>query len=256
MNNFKGCFNQISKMILSRGIWKENVNFIDILCAHFLYESLLSSFSLLRIWLWTNFHAENSCVNYRPKWFQQNIAQFAQLVLQKSLSICVPNKIDINKWWFYVRLKTKTDDFQSLCEITVQPTVLQWQFMKQNAFLQLHSFCFCNCAKKSLETQVCFLFLDVFRKLKCYLRSKFILKSWDTLKEKIKVSVYVVPSKNNLYSFLKKDIHFSTFTYSFISNTIVQLGQYFYEFRKTKRTATHKVFYIIPTFFVKISILS
>jgi len=41
-----------SKMLmkLTRG-----VNFINFLCALFLYESLFSSFSLLKVWLWTNF---------------------------------------------------------------------------------------------------------------------------------------------------------------------------------------------------------
>jgi len=37
-------------------------NFIIILCMHFLYESKFSSFSLRRVWLWTNFRTKNACV--------------------------------------------------------------------------------------------------------------------------------------------------------------------------------------------------
>jgi len=36
------------------------VNFIKVLCSSFLYKSFLSSFSLLRVWLWRNFHMKNS----------------------------------------------------------------------------------------------------------------------------------------------------------------------------------------------------
>jgi len=36
------------------------VNFINILRANFLFESKLSSFYLLRVWLWTNFGVKNS----------------------------------------------------------------------------------------------------------------------------------------------------------------------------------------------------
>jgi len=43
-------------------------NFINILHAHFLYKSLLSSFSLLWVWLWTNFRTKNSRVKWWWNW--------------------------------------------------------------------------------------------------------------------------------------------------------------------------------------------
>jgi len=54
----------------------EGVNFINVLRAHFLYESLLSSFSLLRVWLWTNFRTKNGhiiCWWNKPKDSKESI---------------------------------------------------------------------------------------------------------------------------------------------------------------------------------------
>ncbi len=39
-----------------------------ILCARFLYESLLSSFSLLRVWFWANFRMKNARVKCWWNW--------------------------------------------------------------------------------------------------------------------------------------------------------------------------------------------
>jgi len=44
------------------------INFINILRAHFSYESLLSSFSLLRVWLWTNICTKNAPVKCWWNW--------------------------------------------------------------------------------------------------------------------------------------------------------------------------------------------
>ncbi len=44
------------------------VNFINILRVNFSYKSLLSSFSLLRVWLWTNFHTKNARVKQWWNW--------------------------------------------------------------------------------------------------------------------------------------------------------------------------------------------
>ncbi len=44
------------------------VNFINILCEHFLYESLLSSISLFGVWLWTNFQTKNARVKCWWNW--------------------------------------------------------------------------------------------------------------------------------------------------------------------------------------------
>jgi len=55
------------------------VNFINILRAHFLYKSLLSSIFLLRVWLWTNIRTKNAPVkcwwnwplpSETPKWYR------------------------------------------------------------------------------------------------------------------------------------------------------------------------------------------
>jgi len=43
-------------------------NFINILRAHFSYKSELSSFSLLRDWLWTNFCTKNARVKWWWNW--------------------------------------------------------------------------------------------------------------------------------------------------------------------------------------------
>jgi len=48
----------------------KGVNFINILCTNFLYESPLSSFSLLRVWLWTNFCMKNSRVKCWWNWLK------------------------------------------------------------------------------------------------------------------------------------------------------------------------------------------
>ncbi len=53
-------FHAISRFDLFEGPFLiSGVNFINILRVHFLYESLLCSFSLLRVWLWTNFCTKN-----------------------------------------------------------------------------------------------------------------------------------------------------------------------------------------------------
>ncbi len=44
------------------------VNFINILRLHFSYKSLLSSFSLLRVWLKTNFCTKNMGVKHWRNW--------------------------------------------------------------------------------------------------------------------------------------------------------------------------------------------
>jgi len=44
------------------------VNFINILCGHFSYKSLLSSFFLLRVGLWTNFLTRKLCVKCWWNW--------------------------------------------------------------------------------------------------------------------------------------------------------------------------------------------
>jgi len=44
------------------------VNFINILHAPFMFESLFSSFSLLRVWLWANFRTKNLHVKCWWNW--------------------------------------------------------------------------------------------------------------------------------------------------------------------------------------------
>jgi len=58
------------------------VNFINILHAHFSYESLLSSFSLPRIWLQTNFHTKNARVKSWWNWPQHTLCSFSNLPQQ------------------------------------------------------------------------------------------------------------------------------------------------------------------------------
>jgi len=61
------------------------VNFIDVLLVHFWYESQLSSFSLLRVWLWMNFCTKNASVKcwwnwllpISPAFYKQLFCQFA-----------------------------------------------------------------------------------------------------------------------------------------------------------------------------------
>jgi len=48
----------------------QGVNFINILCLHFLYVNKLSSFSLLRVWLWTNFRTKNVLVKCWWNWLK------------------------------------------------------------------------------------------------------------------------------------------------------------------------------------------
>ncbi len=47
---------------------RPGINFINILCSHFLYKSLLSGFSLLRVWFWMNFHMKNAHIKCWWNW--------------------------------------------------------------------------------------------------------------------------------------------------------------------------------------------
>jgi hypothetical protein len=47
-----------------------DVNFINILCSHFSYESLLSTFYMLRVWLWTNFCTKYLSIKCWWNWHQ------------------------------------------------------------------------------------------------------------------------------------------------------------------------------------------
>jgi len=56
------------------------VNFINILCKNFSYESLLSSFSLLRVWLWTNFCTKNVLGKCWWNWHLLSFDKFANCI--------------------------------------------------------------------------------------------------------------------------------------------------------------------------------
>ncbi len=58
------------------------VNFINILRTHFLYKNLLSSFSLLRIWLWTNFCMKNAGLKCWWNWPLQSTTKQIQQNLE------------------------------------------------------------------------------------------------------------------------------------------------------------------------------
>jgi len=63
-------------------------NFINILRVHFSYESLLSCFYLLRVWLWTNFCTKNVLVKCWWNWHTWgHIRRETVLSLRKSLAI-------------------------------------------------------------------------------------------------------------------------------------------------------------------------
>ncbi len=61
------------------------VNFINILHGHFLYKSLLSSFSLLRVWLWTNFRTKNVYVKCWWNWPQNCVTSIYGRTLLKNM---------------------------------------------------------------------------------------------------------------------------------------------------------------------------
>jgi len=56
------------------------VTFINILRAHFTYQSLLSSFSLLKVWLWANFRTKNVRVKCWWNWPLPSLFRSTQLI--------------------------------------------------------------------------------------------------------------------------------------------------------------------------------
>jgi len=78
------------------------VNFINMLWAHFLYKSLLSSFSLLRIWLWTNFRTINARVKCWWNWPQHTLCSFSNLpqqVMSDKISEICPSLCTIQSFF-------------------------------------------------------------------------------------------------------------------------------------------------------------
>jgi len=69
------------------------VNFINILRAHFLYKSKLSSFSLLRVWLWTNLRRKNArkmLMKLTPVFFKRFFVEITFFTYSGFSKSCLP----------------------------------------------------------------------------------------------------------------------------------------------------------------------
>ncbi len=159
---------------------KTGVNFTNILGAHFLYKSLLISFSLLTVWLWTNFCTKNALVKCWWNWPLKGGIR----AKEKGWPIVS------DRWWAKKRRLLSTDKLVYLFILLatkVFGTILTYLFptMIPNVlltFLKLDWFCkMSDNAKKSwrkklaqpnLQTLQSFLYLSFFctnvEKRKCF----------------------------------------------------------------------------------------